>query len=66
MKGVQVEAMEESTDRWNQASKDQMENNKTARIEVILNQEMGEPFRRDAMKKPGQVAGVAAADMAAE
>ena len=50
----------------NQAIKDQMENNKTTLIEVMLNQELGEPFRRDAMKKPVQVAGVAAADMAAE
>jgi len=32
----------------------------------LLNQELGEPFRRDAMKKPVQVAGVSSADMAAE
>jgi sulfoacetaldehyde acetyltransferase len=25
-------------------------------LEVILNQELGEPFRRDAMKKPVKVA----------
>ncbi|HWV80086.1 MAG TPA: sulfoacetaldehyde acetyltransferase [Hyphomicrobiaceae bacterium] len=30
----------------------------TTFIEVILNQELGEPFRRDAMKKPVVVAGV--------
>jgi sulfoacetaldehyde acetyltransferase len=35
-------------------------------IEVLLNQELGEPFRRDAMKKPVQVAGVSSTDMAAE
>ena len=64
--GVQVQAMDELTAVLNQAIKDQMENNKTTVIEVILNQELGEPFRRDAMKKPVQVAGVTAADMAAE
>jgi len=29
----------------------------------LLNQELGEPFRRDAMKKPVSVAGVSASDM---
>ena len=32
-------------------------------IEIILNQELGEPFRRDAMKRPNVVAGIDAADM---
>lgn len=31
--------------------------------QVILNQELGEPFRRDAMKKPVKVAGVNRKDM---
>lgn len=35
----------------------------TTFIEVILNQELGEPFRRDAMKKPVVVAGIDRADM---
>ena len=35
----------------------------TTFIEVILNQELGEPFRRDAMKKPNVVAGINPADM---
>ena len=35
----------------------------TTFIEVILNQELGEPFRRDAMKKPNVVAGVDPGDM---
>ena len=35
----------------------------TTFIEVILNQELGEPFRRDAMKKPVQVAGINKSDM---
>jgi sulfoacetaldehyde acetyltransferase len=29
----------------------------------LLNQELGEPFRRDAMKKPVVVAGISADDM---
>jgi len=66
LNGVQVKTMDDLTAVLNQAIKDQMENNKTTLIEVILNQELGEPFRRDAMKKPVQVAGVVAADMAAE
>jgi sulfoacetaldehyde acetyltransferase len=35
----------------------------TTFIEVILNQELGEPFRRDAMKKPVVVAGIDKVDM---
>ena len=35
----------------------------TTFIEVILNQELGEPFRRDAMKKPVVVAGIDPKDM---
>jgi sulfoacetaldehyde acetyltransferase len=35
----------------------------TTFIEVVLNQELGEPFRRDAMKKPVVVAGVSPEDM---
>ncbi len=64
--GVQAKTMEELTALLNQAIKDQMENNKTTLIEVILNQELGEPFRRDAMKKPVKVAGISSSDMAAE
>ena len=35
----------------------------TTFIEVILNQELGEPFRRDAMKAPVEVAGIDPIDM---
>ncbi|HEY0327987.1 MAG TPA: sulfoacetaldehyde acetyltransferase [Rhodopseudomonas sp.] len=35
----------------------------TTFIEVVLNQELGEPFRRDAMKKPVVIAGIDRADM---
>ena len=55
--------MEELTDALNQAIKDQMENGKTTLIEAMINQELGEPFRRDAMKKPVQVAGIDKDDM---
>ena len=38
----------------------------TTFIEVILNQELGEPFRRDAMKKPVKVAGINSKDMCSQ
>lgn len=66
LKGVQVTGMQELTDALNTAIKGQMEGKVTTFIEILLNQELGEPFRRDAMKKPVAVAGVAASDMAAE
>jgi sulfoacetaldehyde acetyltransferase len=40
-----------------------MQRGETTLIEVILNQELGEPFRRDAMKKPVRVAGISREDM---
>jgi sulfoacetaldehyde acetyltransferase len=63
LEGVAVRGMEELTQVLNKAIKDQMENGKTTLIEVLLNQELGEPFRRDAMKKPVSVAGIRAEDM---
>ncbi|WP_438959568.1 sulfoacetaldehyde acetyltransferase [Nereida sp.] len=66
LKGVAARTMEELTDVLNTAIKAQMEDGVTTLIEVMLNQELGEPFRRDAMKKPVAVAGVSASDMAAE
>jgi len=66
LKGVQVKTMDALTDALNQAIKDQMENNTTTLIEVLLNQELGDPFRRDAMKKPVAVAGIDPADMHAQ
>jgi sulfoacetaldehyde acetyltransferase len=38
----------------------------TTFIEVILNQELGEPFRRDAMKTPVEVAGINSEDMSSQ
>lgn len=66
LKGVVARTQEELTEALNQAVKDQMENGVTTLIEAMINQELGEPFRRDAMKKPVSVAGVDASDMAAE
>ncbi|MBS1304315.1 sulfoacetaldehyde acetyltransferase [Loktanella sp. SALINAS62] len=65
LQGVQVRTMEETTAALNAAITDQMKNGKTTLIEVLLNQELGEPFRRDAMKKPVKVAGISKDDMAA-
>ena len=47
------------------AINEQMKNNKTTFIEVMLNQELGEPFRRDAMKAPVPIAGISKDDMKA-
>ena len=63
VKGVKVETMESLTEALGTAVKEQMNNRVTTFIEVVLNQELGEPFRRDAMKTPVQVAGISADDM---
>ncbi|MEL6531460.1 MAG: sulfoacetaldehyde acetyltransferase [Pseudomonadota bacterium] len=62
LKGVQVTGMDALTDALAVAVKEQMEDGVTTFIEVVLNQELGEPFRRDAMKKPVSVAGINPAD----
>ena len=62
LKGVTVKSMEETTKAIKQSCEDQKKGITTF-IEVILNQELGEPFRRDAMKKPVQVAGIKKEDM---
>jgi sulfoacetaldehyde acetyltransferase len=61
--GVVAKTMDELTDALNTAVKDQMQNGKTTLIEAMINQELGEPFRRDAMKAPVAVAGVSKDDM---
>jgi len=61
--GVAVFGMDELTDALNAAIDAQMKVGKTTFIEVMLNQELGEPFRRDAMKAPVAVAGIDPADM---
>nr|WP_170614289.1 sulfoacetaldehyde acetyltransferase [uncultured Ruegeria sp.] len=62
LKGVVARTQDELTAALNQAIEDQ-KNGITTLIEALINQELGEPFRRDAMKKPVAVAGVSADDM---
>jgi sulfoacetaldehyde acetyltransferase len=61
-KGVQARIPDELTNAIKESCAAQKDGTTTF-IEVILNQELGEPFRRDAMKKPVVVADVSAADM---
>lgn len=63
LQGVQTRTMDELREALNTAITDQMKHGKTTLIEAMINQELGEPFRRDAMKKPVAVAGISAADM---
>jgi sulfoacetaldehyde acetyltransferase len=63
VKGVQVRSMDALTEALRTAIKEQMNDNVTTFLEVVLNQELGEPFRRDAMKTPVKVAGISASDM---
>jgi len=63
LKGVKVRDMKELTGALRTAIQEQMNKNITTFIEVVLNQELGEPFRRDAMKAPVKVAGIDLADM---
>ena len=63
LEGIVARTMEELTDALTKAIEDQMKHGKTTLIEAMINQELGEPFRRDAMKKPVAVAGIDAADM---
>ncbi len=62
LKGVQARTMNELTKALADAIEAQARG-ETVFIEVILNQELGEPFRRDAMKAPVAVAGIDPADM---
>jgi sulfoacetaldehyde acetyltransferase len=63
LKGVQAKTMDELRDMLDKAIVDQMQNGTTTLIEAMINQELGEPFRRDAMKKPVAVAGISINDM---
>jgi sulfoacetaldehyde acetyltransferase len=63
LEGVRAHTMDELTKALAKAVDDQMKNRKTTLIEAMINQELGEPFRRDAMKKPVKVAGIDKADM---
>ncbi len=61
--GIVATTMDGLTDALNTAVNAQMNDGVTTFIEVMLNQELGEPFRRDAMTTPVAVAGINAADM---
>jgi sulfoacetaldehyde acetyltransferase len=63
LQGVQAHTMDQLRDALTKAVEDQMVHGRTTLIEAMINQELGEPFRRDAMKKPVAVAGISAADM---
>ncbi|MEL7165817.1 MAG: sulfoacetaldehyde acetyltransferase [Pseudomonadota bacterium] len=63
LQGVVARTMDELTAALNKAIDDQMNHGKTTLIEAMINQELGEPFRRDAMKKPVSVAGISKDDM---
>ncbi|MGB8632648.1 MAG: sulfoacetaldehyde acetyltransferase [Xanthobacteraceae bacterium] len=65
LKGVTVKTQQELTDALRMACEAQKKG-VTTFIEVVLNQELGEPFRRDAMKKPVRVAGIRREDMRAQ
>jgi len=61
-KGVLVRTSDELTRAINTGCEEQQKGITTF-IEVILNQELGEPFRRDAMKKPVEIVGINSSDM---
>lgn len=62
LKGVVVTTQAELTSALKKACAAQ-DKGVTTFIEVVLNQELGEPFRRDAMKAPVKVAGIDRRDM---
>ncbi|MCM2563049.1 sulfoacetaldehyde acetyltransferase [Lutimaribacter sp. EGI FJ00015] len=63
LQGVQARTMDELQAALSKAIDNQMNHGKTTLIEALINQELGEPFRRDAMTKPVEVAGIDPADM---
>ena len=63
VEGVQAFSMDDLNAKLTEAIRLQMKEGKTTFIEVMTNQELGEPFRRDAMTAPVAVAGINKADM---
>merc|ERR1719436_1271139 len=63
LKGIKVSTPMELEEGLSNAIEGQMKRNETTLVEVVLNQELGEPFRRDAMTAPNRVAGITAEDM---
>ena len=60
--GVQATSVADLEEKLT-ASLEAQKEGKTTFIEILTNMELGEPFRRDAMKKPVPVAGIDKADM---
>jgi sulfoacetaldehyde acetyltransferase len=58
VRGVKVDTAPALSQALRTALDAQMKDRVTTFIEVVLNQELGEPFRRDAMKTPVRVAGI--------
>ena len=65
LKGVVVRSAQELTEGLRTAIEDQAKG-VTTFVEAVLNQELGEPFRRDAMKRPVAIAGIDPGDMRAQ
>ena len=63
LEGIVADGQDALRDCLAEAVDAQMKKGRTTFIEVILNQELGEPFRRDAMKKPVVVADIKPGDM---
>merc|ERR1712178_400131 len=63
LQGVKVNTSAALEEALTNAIEGQMKRKETTLIEVVLNQELVEPFRRDAMTTPVEVAGINPADM---
>jgi len=63
LKGIKVTTVEELEKGLADAIDGQLNRGETTLVEVVLNQELGEPFRRDAMTCPVNVSTISSADM---
>ena len=61
--GIKIDTPQDLEKGLKNAITAQIEKNQTTIIEVVLNQELGEPFRRDAMKTPVRIAEIKIEDM---
>lgn len=61
--GVKVSTSEELENALSNAIERQMSHRETTFIEVVVNQELGEPFRRDAMTAPNRITEIKPEDM---
>jgi len=55
--GITVTHENDVQDAIKEATRNQMENGKTTVVEMMVTKELGDPFRRDAMKLPQRVLG---------